>query len=122
MSVLDRVKAFLPRIEAANNELVERINREGAQSVRIDGDICDPALPSDDAKKTKKKALIEEINTDIPQDTNDSNNNDDEEVISDNEDVTADGKKIINLEFALGNFDNTIIAQMEDEKEKEEEK
>ena len=112
MSVLDRVKAFLPRIEAANNELAERIEREGAQSVRIDGDISDPAVQVDTDNKEKKKVLIEEVSTDNPLDMNDDNDN---EVISDSE----EGKKIINFEFALGNFDNTIIAQMEDEKEKE---
>ncbi len=116
MSVLDRVKAFLPRIEAANNELAERIEREGAQSVRIDGDISDPAVQADTDNKEKKKVLIEEVSSDNPLDVNDDNDN---EVISDSEDNGDEGKKIINFEFALGNFDNTIIAQMEDEKEKE---
>lgn len=116
--MLDRVKAFLPRIEAANNELAERIEREGVQSVRIDGDICDPAVQVDSVKKGKKKVLIQEVTDDISLDGNDDNV---EEVISDSEDNGEEEKKIINFEFALGNFDNTIIAQMEDEKEKDKE-
>ena len=120
MSVLDRVKAFLPQIEAANNELAAKIHREGAQSVCIDGDICNPTIPVD-SDKTKKKPLIEEVTKDSSRNSNEDSNKGEEELVSDDEDTGRDEKKIINLEFALGDFDSTILAQMEDEKERDDE-
>ena len=39
MSVLDRVKAFLPDIQAANDKLNVKILASGAKSVQIDGNL-----------------------------------------------------------------------------------
>lgn len=46
-SVLDRVKMFLPEIRKANEELTEKIQKEGAESVMIDSKLA----PSSSAKK-----------------------------------------------------------------------
>ncbi len=35
-SVIARLQAFLPQMERANDELQQRIAREGAESVRVD--------------------------------------------------------------------------------------
>ena len=50
MSVLDRVKAFLPELQKANVELEAKIKLEGTQSVRIDGDLGKGAVGDADAE------------------------------------------------------------------------
>lgn len=104
--LLSRVQAFLPQMEKANKELEEKIEKEGADSVRIDKtlDPSDPAVP----QKKSKKSLIREVGA------TDEVSEDDEE--GDEEEVgTREGgaDRHVQLEFALGDFDDTPIAQAE---------
>ena len=71
MSVLDRVKMFLPQLEKANSELDAKIKAEGAASGLIDAN-----LGKDDAMTEEEEAAAQE-----------------------------EGKSIVNLEFAMGDFE-----------------
>ncbi len=47
--MLDRVKLFLPEIKKANEELVSKITKEGANSVIIDATIVTVTDATDDS-------------------------------------------------------------------------
>ncbi len=132
-SIASRVAAFLPVIEKANKDLEEKIARDGAESVRIDtnlasgaaeggeGEAEDAASKEQTSKakgmKPKKNApLIVEVGTE-----KDRKHGEEEEEKGEEEDVEEDGgegdgaqERQVQLEFALGDFDETPIAQAED--------
>ena len=83
--LLDRVKNFLPIIAKANKELEE---------------------------KMKKNEQIPQIDTDLVEtDPTDASTTEDKENV---DDYTAKGP-IIQLDFAVGDFDGSTIARLEEE-------
>ena len=133
-SIASRVAAFLPVMEKANKDLEEKIARDGAESVRIDtnlapgaaeGGECEPQEAASTEQSSKAKGikptkiapLIVEVGT-----VEDRKHDDEEEEIEEEgEDVEDDGgegdgaqERLVQLEFALGDFDETPIAQAED--------
>lgn len=93
--VLSRVKAFLPIIEQENKRLQEKIKVEGAKSVQIDSDLAD-----DDSR-----GVIKEVGSDV------SLRDNTESVEASHESAGA-----IELEFAIGDFDDKVIAELECDK------
>jgi len=104
-SVLERVKRFLPELARANLELAETIKTQGVQAVQIDQHLT--------AVDSGGDAV-----------------GDDNVLNTDAEDAKAEGDKngamepcfsrdsddpIVKLEFAIGDFDNTLIARAEEE-------
>ena len=102
-SILDRVKTFLPVIAKANADLEEKLkNHED--------------IPQIDSSMLKAR-----YDADIPELDGDSSVDEDDSESSD-EDFDSEAGPVIQLDFALGNFDSTVIAQLEDEKEQGDEK
>lgn len=107
-SVLERVKRFLPELARANLELAETIKTLGVQAVQIDqhltavdsgGDaVGDDNVLNTDAEDAKAEG--------------DKNGAGMEPCFS--RDSTSDDP-IVKLEFAIGDFDNTLIARAEEE-------
>lgn len=120
-SVLDRVKMFLPLIEKANNDLADTVSKQGQQSVAIDNDML--ASSSDE-------------DADAGEDSDDDESIDDQD---NDKDVgaakgltlgsetsmgakTSTKKKkngMIQIDFALGDFTDTPLANLEQAKEDE---
>lgn len=116
-TVLDRVKLFLPQIQKANLELEEKIKVEGAKSVQIDAGMME---------NEAEEALVE-----VVADSNDCDIQEEVEVEEDEEDSDKDApeaggatvfgfendvkKSQICLEFALGDFDGTPLAMIDEE-------
>jgi len=98
-SVLDRVKLFLPVIAKANEELAEVISAQGADAVRIDGHLAPSAAAGIASAKGDE--------SDAEQDEEEDGNN----VVG----GAGQGgdPRVVQLEFALGDFDDTPIAQAE---------
>lgn len=110
ISVLDRVKMFLPQIHDANLKLEEDIIKSGSnESVRIDADIIVSNTDCEDDKQKDAKA-VDTVNEKEGEAEGDSDGDD-------NDFLDISEKDIIKLEFMLGNFDNSVIAQMEDLKD-----
>jgi hypothetical protein len=101
-SVLDRVKMFLPVIAAANDELQQKILNEGPQSVQIDSHLHQPEPPvsSEDKMDTVEDPEIEDIS-------------DNDEIVADNNSEQKI-EKVVELNFALGDFDQSNIALLEE--------
>jgi hypothetical protein len=95
LTVLDRVKAFLPQIEEANRQLDEEIKTSGTCSKQIDADL----LGENDGTVDSEGAVD---GTAAPSSTQDGEGQQE----GDNETVK--------IEFALGDFDDTPIAAMEE--------
>lgn len=95
-SVLDRVKLFLPVIAKANEELAEVISAQGADAVRIDGHLAPSAAAGTASAKSDE-----------------SDAEQDEEEDGNNVEGGAGDPRVVQLEFALGDFDDTPIAQAE---------
>lgn len=174
-SVLDRVKEFLPQIRKANEDLEDLIRREGANAVRIDGNLFNNTDEDEHATgpKENNEKLIGELGSTSPSQSSsissslpssstvfaktnnqvrnpkiqvigedqlnveggnkEDNNlssqslqgeecNDHEGDDEDAESMENERKEVgmIQLEFALGDFDNTFIAKAEEEGEKDE--
>ncbi len=134
--ILGKVQAFLPMIEKANRELAQKIVKDGPDSVRIDKTLnqraTDTSLSenadssssssssssrgrsriSDDrdeslGTKKKQKPLIVEIGS--KQESEQEESEEDSEVDADG----VEGERLVQMEFALGDFDETPIAQAE---------
>ena len=133
--ILGKVQAFLPMIEKANRELAQKIAKDGPDSVRIDKTLnqraADTSLSenadsssgsssssrgrsriSDDrdeslGTKKKQKPLIVEIGS--KQESEQEESEEDSEVDADG----VEGERLVQMEFALGDFDETPIAQAE---------
>jgi hypothetical protein len=109
--VLARVQAFLPVIEQENKKLEEKIILHGQKSVQIDADINDTAAggtdtkaDSDDNDDTNYGVQTIENLTDEPsaaREVADSNNN------------NKDAGGTVQLEFAIGDFDGSAVAELE---------
>jgi len=109
MSILDRVKSFLPEIKKANEELNNKIEKEGKESVIIDNNLSSNPI------------------NEIPHDNdNDNDIESDDDTIINKGDETTDNKnnnkieitsieQVIQIEFAIGDFDNSVIANLEGE-------
>jgi hypothetical protein len=62
LSVLDRVKNFLPLIEKANKELEETIRHQGASAVQIDADLLQPeSAPLESSNGGEGSAAVKEV-------------------------------------------------------------
>jgi hypothetical protein len=140
-SIAARVQAFLPVIEKANKDLEEKIAQDGAESVQIDSRLVPGAPEGDlgDAKDTsitgqaskakgdrpkKKFPLIAEVGSEEnlmkkhggKKEENDGEDKEDEEEEQEDGGVEGDGQeRQVQLEFALGDFDDTPLAKAEDE-------
>ena len=90
--VLDRVKDFLPKIEAANRQLEEDIKRSGKAENQIDIDLVSSEKDVEDMDELSEKSSLP---------GNEQKKQPD-----------------IKLEFALGDFDNTPIAALEESESK----
>ena len=134
MSVLDRVKLFLPVIEKANQELEQKIRIEGIESVRIDNHLVSGAADGEggDKQMDQDEGVDVEDDDEDDEDDDEEEEDDDEEEEEEEDEVSGmkgahsstkkflgggggggggNSKKIIQLEFALGDFDDTPIAQ-----------
>ena len=127
--ILSKVQAFLPIIEKANKELEEKIARDGQDSVRIDKTLDTDSSggtgggglsnsSSVEGSKTKgKKPLIVEVGAatgDAKGTEQEEEEQEEEEEQGEHIDAGGGGKeRQIQLEFALGDFDDTPIAQAE---------
>ena len=111
-SVLDRVKMFLPQIEKANKELEEQVKSEGANSVQIDAHLGQTESGAQEGGAGA--AGVEEIGEDTVFKGLSA-------AVAEAE-TTAEGtEREVQLEFALGDFDETPIAKMEAAKEQQQE-
>jgi hypothetical protein len=90
MSLLDRLKSFLPEIERANAEIVVKIKEQGQEAVQIDAGLMD-ANEADETVHSSDTGKIE----------NESENEEEE----DEETKIQKTKPMVALEFALGDFD-----------------
>ena len=103
-SVLARVKALLPQLQQAQEALETRIRYEGAESVRIDVGLASSAAAEEEEEGA---------------DDDSGDNSDEEDGEGEGEDASEGSglKDAISLEFALGDFDDSLIAKLEDEKQ-----
>lgn len=129
---------FLPQMKQANLELEEKIKLEGIEGVRIDKDLLQPSTVEDnniDMKSistkiknsnniSKENSIFSNIENNISSNNrmiesdSDSNSDSEEELVIDEELMK---KRIVQLEFALGDFDQNPVALAEEELKKEEE-
>lgn len=91
-SVLDRVKKFLPEIAQANAILSEKISKEGQQAVQIDAALNQCQPDAMDASETSPK--IDNI---------------------DEHDQQEEPGQVVELTFAVGDFDQSLVAQLEEQ-------
>jgi hypothetical protein len=129
--LLDRVKQFLPEMEKANQTLEDSL-KTGENTHRIDvtlapSDMAQSDSDSDDegvdvdselreSKRSKRTTEQEGPRASANQEGGRGTapgNTDSEEI--------NNQKAVVQLEFALGDFDGTPLAQLEDEKDKEDE-
>jgi hypothetical protein len=103
--VLDRVKAFLPLMEQANKELEQTIRVEGAETVQIDAQLHEDKAEAE----TEAEAEAEDEEGEGEDDNDEKGEKQGEE------------KRTVQLQFALGDFDGTALAQAEDLQKQESE-
>lgn len=105
-SVLDRVKMFLPVIAKANEELQATIQAQGLESVRIDSQIvASEDQDEDDDEKEDQLAANKEGTNDSSLLGIESKSSSKKSLEEENEEP-----RVVQLEFALGDFDGTPIA------------
>lgn len=111
--LLQRIRAFLPQIEQANEELEKKMKEHGASSVVIDNDMLGTVLPQATSSISISKSSSS--NSGVIIDTTDDGD-DDRIVEQDEEEQTTKqtDSRVIELEFALGDFDDTPIALAEE--------
>jgi hypothetical protein len=116
--LLNRVKAFLPMIEKANLELNEKIAKEGSESVLIDKGLVDEPEP-------KVKEVEKERGTMKNQKSNEISNKQmsaEKQAMSTvtqaegeaGKEEEGAGDTQVQIEFALGNFEDTPLAIAEE--------
>ncbi len=88
----------------ANEELQQKILKEGQEAVQIDSHLNEPEVPTQVPSDSK---MITEDNESSNEEDNDN---------ADNNDITEEPQtqKIVELNFALGDFDDTNIALLEE--------
>lgn len=100
MSVLDRVKLFLPELKLANEELADRIKSEGVDSVQIDAALSEGGGDEDEDEEGGGDVVGAEMEGQGKEE--------------------KQQQKIIQLEFLLGDVpDDNPIALAEAEAEQE---
>ena len=109
------MKAFLPQIAQANEDLKKTIESQGSDSIRIDT-CLDSKKPTDN----------HDANDDSEADSGDDESNEvddtDEVNRDDNKDDTikSQPQKKVKLEFVIGDIDDTVYAQIDKDEEQDE--
>ena len=106
------MKAFLPQIAQANEDLKKTIESQGSDSIRIDTCL-----------DNKKTANIDDDNDDSEADSGD----DESEAVNDiegddnynNDAIQSQPQKKVKLEFVIGDIDDTVYAQIDKDEEQE---
>ncbi len=109
-SLLDRVKMFLPQIERANKDLEAKIREEGESSVQIDANMGESAKKTSDEGNEEVEKEEEHTNSVFLAPSSQT-------VESAADSGSTAQNREVQLEFALGDFDETPIAKMEAAKE-----
>lgn len=105
--MLDRVKLFLPMIEKANKELVEGI-ASGKVQARIDDNLDE--IHEDDGDEEEDDDG-DDNDDDITDTANTSEKSTDDRNYSQQ---SSTSQQVVKLEFMCGDFDGSIIAEMEE--------
>lgn len=115
-SVLDRVKRFLPLIEKSNRELAAKIISDGQDSIQIDKGIAEAPTglrdggdeAGEDDETCAHDVVVKESEEVEEVSRGDARNA-----------SILQSQPLIQLEFALGDFDETPLANLEEESAKE---
>mmetsp|Transcript_7997 Transcript_7997/g.8028 ORF Transcript_7997/g.8028 Transcript_7997/m.8028 type:complete len:143 (+) Transcript_7997:44-472(+) len=115
LSVLERVKMFLPQIEKANADLEKEIVIHGKDKFVIDKDLIDdgkkePLIVEKEANLIEIEEEIIEVNVTDEIDGDDDDDNEDDDSNNDSQQI----KQQIELNFALGDFTDSAIALAEE--------
>ena len=107
------MKAFLPQIAQANEDLKKTIETRGSDSIRIDTCL-----------DNKKSTNNYDDNDDSEADSRDDESeavNDTDELDNDNKDdaIQSQPQKKVKLEFVIGDIDDTVYAQIDKDEEQE---
>jgi len=109
-SVLERVKLFLPTICKANQELEQAIRSQGAGSVQIDRHLCVPGISGGQGLETTRG--YDDSDGDGDDESDDDSDSEQNPTLGDSS-PSSTKQRVIQLEFALGDFDDTPIALAE---------
>ena len=111
-SVLERVKLFLPTICKANQELEQAIRSQGAGSVQIDRHLCVPGISSGQGLETTRGYDDSDGDGDGDDESDEDSDSEQNPTLGDSS-PSSTKQRVIQLEFALGDFDDTPIALAE---------
>jgi len=114
MSVLDRVKLFLPAIKQANLELAEKIKAEGVHSVQIDSSLQQSSQQQVQREGGGGGGGQEQQKSSSMTNGDDNDEEEEEEEEDDEGESGANDQRKVQLEFALGDFDESTIAKTEE--------
>jgi len=113
--VLDRVKQFLPEFVQANKELEQKIATEGKDKYQIEIEEVQNQLPSDEITSSgyeEKEENISDSSADHSSLGDDSENETND---------TTNLAPIVEMNFVLGEFNDSLLAQLEGEQNDEHE-
>jgi len=135
-SVLDRVRKFLPLIEQANIDLEAKIRAEGVAGVQIDASIGESvAAAATEAGGggggVKQMVVVDDEEEDEEEEDNDDEDDEDEDEANEKAHSSsssggggggsagggilgANEQRLVQLEFALGDFEGTALALAEE--------
>ena len=110
------MKAFLPQIAQANEDLKKTIESQGSDSIRIDTCL-------DNKKPTSSHDDNDDSEADSSDDESEAVNDTDELERDDNNSegaaIQSQPQKKVKLEFVIGDIDDTVYAQIDKDEEQE---